>query len=55
MLTWYIDDVVFQASKKISDWPFHFSSRNCLALNTPRPPTSQMPTEDVDALKQKIG
>ncbi len=50
----YIDDDVLRATKKISDWPFHFSSRNCLALNIPRPPTSQMPTEDVDALKQKI-
>jgi hypothetical protein len=50
----YIDDAVLWAGKKITDRPFHFSSRNCLALNIPRPPTSQMATEDVDALKQKI-
>jgi hypothetical protein len=50
----YIDDVVLWASKKISDWPYHFSSRNCVALNIPRPPTPQMATEDIAALKRKI-
>ncbi len=43
----YIDEVALWASRNIADWPFHFSSSNCLALNATRPPTSQMPMEDL--------
>jgi hypothetical protein len=43
----YIDEVALWASKKIADWPSHFSSSNCLALNVTRPPTSQMRMEDL--------
>jgi hypothetical protein len=43
----YIDEVALWVSKKIADWNFHFSSSNCLALNATRPPTSQMPMENL--------
>ncbi len=43
----YIDEVALWASKKIADWPFHFSSSNCLALNVTKPPTSHTPMEDL--------